>query len=119
MIFATHASAPFFDRAEGALKNIPFCLDITSEEYRHLWPQGYEPWCAELEVFHNPFAAIPLPMDMLPGATHWFEEDNDLICRSDYETLILWSKTIITQTNQRAPTLADFQRNAGEADRDS
>jgi hypothetical protein len=41
----------FFDRTPGALKGIPFCLDITSEAYRQLWPQGYEPWSAELEVF--------------------------------------------------------------------
>jgi hypothetical protein len=46
----------FFDRTPGALRNIPFCLDVTSDEYRNLWPQRHEPWCAELEVFHNPYA---------------------------------------------------------------
>jgi hypothetical protein len=46
----------FFDRSAGALKGIPFCLDVTSTEYRSLWPHGYEPWSAEVEVFHNPFA---------------------------------------------------------------
>jgi hypothetical protein len=31
----------------------------------------------ELEVFHNPFAAIPFPIEMLPAATHWFELDGE------------------------------------------
>jgi hypothetical protein len=35
----------FFDRTPGALKGIPFSMDITSDEYRRLWPHGYEPWC--------------------------------------------------------------------------
>ena len=51
----------FFDRCPGALEGIPFCLDVTSPEYRGLWPQGYEPWSAELEVFHNPVRASPGP----------------------------------------------------------
>jgi len=59
----------FFDRTPGALEGIPFCLDITSDEYRSLWPQGYEPWSAELEVFHNPHARHPLPKALIPEAT--------------------------------------------------
>ena len=51
----------FYDQTPGALEGIPFCLDITSDEYRALWPQGYEPWSAELEIFHNPFARFPFP----------------------------------------------------------
>jgi hypothetical protein len=99
----------FFDRTEGALKNIPFCLDIKSADYLSLWPQGYEPWSAELEMFHNPFAAIPFSIEMLPAATHWFEQDGEYVCRSGYETSILWSKTIVNREDQRAFTLADFQ----------
>jgi hypothetical protein len=99
----------FFDRTEGALKNIPFCLDIKSADYLSLWPQGYEPWSAELEVFHNPFATIPFSMKMLPSATHWFQQDGEYVCRSGYETSILWSKTIVNREDQRAFTLADFQ----------
>lgn len=45
-----------WDRAPAAIEGVPFCLDITSDEYRALWPQGYEPWSADLEVFHNPYA---------------------------------------------------------------
>ena len=98
----------FFDRTPGALKGIPFCLDITSEEYRRLWPQGYEPWSAELEVFHNPFANHPVPFDLLPEATHWFDHNGELQCRSYYETSILWSQTLTQDAADRVPSLEDF-----------
>lgn len=101
----------FFDRSPGALKGIPFCLDITSDAYRRLWPHGYEPWTAEMEVFHNPFARHPVPFDLLPEATHWFEQDGEWLCSSAYEASILWSQTLITSTDQPAPTLDDFLRN--------
>jgi hypothetical protein len=98
----------FFDRTRGALKGIPFCLDVTSDEYRSLWPLGYEPWNAELEIFHNPHASIPLPKELLPEATHWFERDGEMICESHYETSILWSQTMIQKLEDRMPTLNDF-----------
>lgn len=98
----------FFDRTPGALKGIPFCLDVTSDEYRSLWPLGYEPWNAELEIFHNPHASIPLPKELLPEATHWFERDGEMICESHYETSILWSQTMIQKLEDRMPTLNDF-----------
>ena len=90
----------FFDRTPGALTPIPFCLDITTDEYRGLWPHGYEPWTAELEVFHNPFARHPLPFDLLPEACHWFEQDGERICRTIYETSILWSQTLVQDESQ-------------------
>jgi len=99
----------FFDRTPGALKGNPFCLEVTSDEYRRLWPQGYEPWSAELEVFHNPFARNPVPFELLPEATHWFEEGGERVCRSYYATSILWSQTRITDSTQPAPQLEDFQ----------
>lgn len=95
----------FFDRTPGALKGIPFCLDITSAEYRNLWPQGYEPWSAELEVFHNPFARYPLPMPLVPEAQHWFDEGGEIVCRSVYATSILWSQTLIQDFSDPPPTL--------------
>jgi hypothetical protein len=67
----------FFDRTPGALKDIPFCLDVTSDEYRGLWPQKYEPWSAELEVFHNPFGRHPVLFALLPEATHWFDLEGE------------------------------------------
>ena len=98
----------FFDRTPGALKGIPFCLDVTSEEYRGLWPQGYEPWSAEVEVFHNPFARHPVPFDLLPEATHWFEQDGEKVCRSFYETSILWSQTRVQDASEQPLRLEDF-----------
>lgn len=98
----------FFDRTPGALKGIPFCLDVTSEEYRGLWPHGYEPWCAELEVFHNPFAQHPVPFELLPEATHWFDQDGEKVCRSVYEASILWSQTRIQNADEPPLRLEDF-----------
>ncbi|MEO3714131.1 hypothetical protein [Roseateles flavus] len=97
-----------FDRTPGALKAIPFCLDISSEEYLRLWPNGSEPWSAELEVFHNPFARNPVPFELLPEATHWFDREGEIVCSSIYEHSILWSKTMILNAKDRVPTLVDF-----------
>ena len=98
----------FYDRTLGALEGIPFCLDITSAEYRSLWPQGYEPWSAELEVFHNPFARYPFPHTVLPEANHWFDSGGELICESHYETSVLWSKTLIQDDGDPMPTLRNL-----------
>lgn len=99
----------FYDRTPGALKGIPFCLDVTSDEYRALWPQGYEPWSAELEIFHNPFARHPFPRTLLPEATHWFEAGDGVICESHYKTSVLWSKTLIQNDSDPALTLRNFE----------
>ncbi len=98
----------FFDRTPGALDGIPFCLDVTSEEYRRLWPQGYEPWAAELEVFHNPHARHPAAFELLPEATHWFDQNGVIMCWAFYEHAILWSQTLIQSENDRRPQLEDF-----------
>ncbi len=98
----------FFDRTPGALDPIPFCLDITSDEYRLLWPHGYEPWSAELEVFHNPYARLPLPRSLLPEATHWFERNGETVSESPYETAILSSRTIVQSADDPMPPLEDF-----------
>ncbi len=99
----------FFDRTPGALKGVPFCLDVTSDEYRALWPHGYEPWCAELEVFHNPFARHPVPFELLPEACHWFEEGGERVCRTVYETSILYSQTLVQDENAPRLRLDDLQ----------
>jgi hypothetical protein len=98
----------FFDRTPGALEGIPFCLDVTSKEYRNLWPHGYEPWSAELEVFHNPYARHPVPFELVPEATHWFDEHGEMTCSAVYEHSILWSQTLILNQNDRVPGLEDF-----------
>lgn len=99
----------FFDRTPGALEGIPFCLDVTSDEYRSLWPLGYEPWSAEIEVFHNPFARYAWPEALLPETTHWVEQNGEKVCRAFYETSILWSHTRIQKEEDPMPTLKDFQ----------
>jgi hypothetical protein len=98
----------FFDRDPGALEGIPFCLDVTSEEYRRLWPHGYEPWSAELEVFHNPFARYPLPHALLPEVTHWFKRDGEVVCSAVYEHSVLWSQTRILNDSEPGLVLQEF-----------
>ncbi|MCP1848200.1 MULTISPECIES: hypothetical protein [unclassified Bradyrhizobium] len=78
-----------FDRTPGALEPIDFNLAVDSAEYQALWPWG-EAWCQELEVFHNPLATHPIPFDLIPGATHWFERDGDIECST------IWANSVIS-----------------------
>lgn len=95
----------FENRTAGALEGIPFCLDVTSDAYRGLWQDhGYEPWCAELEVFHNPFARHPLPLDLLPEAAHWLEVDGAMDVVRHHEQAILWSRTLVQDEDDPIPT---------------
>lgn len=66
--------------------------------------KGWEPWCAELEVFHNPFARHPLPTELLPEASHWLEVDGAMDCRHYYDTDILWSHSLIMAADDPMPT---------------
>jgi hypothetical protein len=83
-----------FDRTPGALEPIDFSLDILSEEYSSLW-RGGEAWCQELDVFHNPLAERPIAFDLLPGATHWFESEGEIICSTIWENSVLASMTTL------------------------
>lgn len=83
-----------FDRTLGALEPIVFDLDVASPEYAALWPRGEE-WCIELEVFHNPNADHPFPVDLLPGACHWFERGGEVVCETIWKNSILASMTTI------------------------
>ncbi len=51
---------------------------------------------------------IRFPFELLPEATHWFEKDDERVCRTIYATSILWSKTLITDVETPAPRLEDF-----------
>jgi hypothetical protein len=87
-----------FDRTPGALQSIPFELDILSDEYEAMWPGG-EAWCQELEVYHNPLATYPIDFDLLPGATHWFEQNGEIRCATPWEWTVLASVTqLLVQT---------------------
>jgi hypothetical protein len=88
-----------FDRTPGALEPIDFELSVESSEYQSLWPWG-EAWCQELEVFHNPQAANPIPFDLIPGATHWFERDGDVECSTIWANSVLASVTHLRMPNE-------------------
>jgi hypothetical protein len=81
-----------FDRTPGALDAIPFELEVGSPEYDALWTWG-EAWCQELEVYHNPLATHPIPFDLIPGATHWFDRDGDVECNTIWENSVTSSVT--------------------------
>lgn len=98
-----------WDRTPGATEGIPFCLDIVGQEYRALWPQGYEPWSADLEVFHNPFAQYQFPRTLLPEATHWFQQADNIECSSHYETAILSSQTLVLPKDQPTPSIEEIR----------
>jgi hypothetical protein len=72
----------------------PFHFDILSDEYTTLWPGG-EAWCQELEVYHNPLAAHPLAFDLLPGATHWFEQNGEILCSTMWQWSDIASVTML------------------------
>jgi hypothetical protein len=105
----------FFDRTPGALKSIPFSLDIRSDEYRKLWPPySYEPWSAELEVYHNPFAKHPIPNALFPESTHWRMIDGEVLCSAFYEKSILRSWTLVLPESAPVPSI-DKILTAGES----
>ncbi|EJC64767.1 hypothetical protein Rleg5DRAFT_1538 [Rhizobium leguminosarum bv. viciae WSM1455] len=88
-----------FDRTPGALEPINFSFVVGSEEYQALWPWG-EAWCQELEVFHNPLATHPIPFDLIPGATHWFESDGDIECNTIWANSVMSSVTHIDMDSE-------------------
>jgi len=85
-------SGILFDRTPGALDPIDFSLDILGVEYQQMWPRGEE-WCQELEVFHNPMAKYPIDFELLPGATHWFEDHGEIVCSTMWKNSVLSSVT--------------------------
>lgn len=90
-----------FDRTPGALEPIDFEMSVASDEYDALWPWG-EAWCQELEVFHNPLATYPVPFDLVPGATHWSERDDEIECSTIWENSVLSSVTHLHMDRETA-----------------
>lgn len=102
----------FFDRSPGALRGLPFSMDVSSPEYRALWnPYAYEPWSAEIEIFHNPLARYPIPDAMFPEVTHWREINGVVECRAFFETSVLKSQTMILRASDRVPDVAEVTKN--------
>lgn len=53
-----------------ATMGIPFAEDVADPSYKEYWSD-------ELQIFHNPNALIPLPVEWFGGITqHFFENDN-------------------------------------------
>jgi hypothetical protein len=71
-----------------------------SDEYAALWPEG-EAWCQELEVYHNPLATRPIDFDLLPGATHWFKQDGEIVCTTIWEWSVMSSVTHLDMKKAR------------------
>lgn len=96
----------FADDTPGALRGIPFSMDVNSEKYRNLWrPYDYEPWTAEIEVFHNPKANYPINPVLFPEATHWLPVNGVLDCKRYFRTSILKSQTLIQPSSQPVPSV--------------
>jgi hypothetical protein len=99
----------FADDTPGALRGIPFCMDVNSDEYRALWkPYPYEPWTAELEVFHNPYATHPIDPGLFPEATHWLVINGVLDCKRHYGVQVLQSQTVIQDADKPIPCVEDL-----------
>lgn len=99
----------FSDFTPGALRGIPFCMDVSSDEYRALWaPYDYEPWTAEMEVFHNPNAKHPLDRALLPEAAHWLPVDGVMDCQTFFKNTVLRSRTLIQNADKPVPTVDDL-----------
>lgn len=100
----------FADFTPGALRGIPFSMDVNSDEYRALWtPCTYEPWAAEMEVFHNPGAKHPINPALFPEADHWLLIDDVMDCQRFYQHSILKSRTLILPADDPIPRVEDLQ----------
>lgn len=100
----------FADFTPGALRGIPFSMDVNSDEYRALWaPYPYEPWTAEMEVFHNPNAKHPIDPALFPEADHWLPVDGVMDCKRYFKHSILKSRTLIIPASDPIPRVEDLQ----------
>ncbi len=44
---------------------------------------------------HNPLAEHSIALDLLPGATHWFESKGELICSAIWENPVIAFVTML------------------------
>nr|WP_224466045.1 hypothetical protein [Escherichia coli] len=94
----------FANDSAGALRGIPFSMDVASDQYRRLWePYSYEPWTSEIEIFHNPNAENPINSTLFPEATHWLPVNGEIICKRFFKQSILKSQTIIQHADDPVP----------------
>jgi hypothetical protein len=62
------------DPSPGAFEGIPFEVNVEDPAYE-------EGWSDEIEIYHNPNAAVPLDPDLFEGVTHYFLEEGELVWR--------------------------------------
>lgn len=84
-----------------ATEGTPFWLSVTDASYEEFWSD-------ELQIFHNPNAKIPIPVDMFGGITqHFFEDGNHQSITP--QGAVISSQTIITglteQEGEQMPQL--------------
>ncbi len=74
------------DPTPGAFEGIPFEVNVEDPDYA-------ENWADEIEIYHNPNAAVPLDPDIFDGVTQYFLEKGELVWRGP-SPRILTSTTI-------------------------
>lgn len=96
----------FADFTPGAMRGKPFSMDVNTDEYRTLWePYGYEPWTAEMEIFHNPNARNRVNPALFPEATHWLLVNGEMECLRFFKESILESRTLVLGAHEPVPTV--------------
>lgn len=60
------------DSSPGAFEGIPFEVNVEDPAYD-------ERWSDEIEIYHNPNAAVPLDPDLFEGVTHYSLEEGELV----------------------------------------
>ena len=89
----------FEDLTPGAVKPTFFEFNIEDPAYR-------EGWADEIEIFHNPNAAVPLPKKLFPNVKHFFVDENgEVVWRSTADPpYVLFSNTM-----SRAPQIDEVR----------
>ena len=88
--------------------------EVSSIQFKKIFILGLNPddanrRMAEVAV-RDLITKVPVvcSFELLPEATHWFEQDGEIVCSTIYEHSILWSRTMILNAEDRVPTLQDF-----------
>ena len=81
-----------FDRTPGRSSQSTSSCRSAAKNIGPLWPWG-KPGARNWRSFHNPQATHPIPFDLIPGATHWFERDGDIECSTIWANSVLASIT--------------------------
>ena len=61
-------------------------------------------------MFHNPYARHPVPFELVPEATHWFDQSGEVTRSAFYERSIWWSLTRILKDSDPIPQVEELLR---------